>query len=106
MMGMLNVQVLHRKPQPINNVKTGNCNRKKICKNLVNNHYILLNRNAVLHNFKYNVKFKENFYPPQQKERIFSEHLQNKFKAEVDKLMSNRHVVREKEMGEDNLSAH
>ena len=64
-MDKLNNQVVHRKPQIINNVKTENFNIGELYTIFLNYQSKFFNQSTTLNNFKCNVTFEENFYPLQ-----------------------------------------
>ena len=64
----------------------------EILKNRYSKHF---KTNTTVHDFDYNVKFKPNFKPVQQKGRVVPIHLQPLVKTEIEKLIDEGHVVRE-----------
>ena len=61
----------------------------------------LFTRQGTIRNFKFGVKFKEDFEPFQQKRRKIPLHIQPAVKAELSKLINSGHLTKLDEVGED-----
>ena len=69
---------------------------------MLENRYSKLSKtNTTVHYFDYNVIFKPDFKPVQQKGSVVPIHLQPLVKTEIEKLIDEGHAVREQQVGED-----